>query len=161
ATGCGDPTTLAPISKNRSTTSMASISGIAASTSRRKRSPGGLASRPRGSASRASETRAWSTAVAHCSASSSQVFHSPNRSLDGWCNDGRFGEPNFGDGSAEDGALHVFETQEQPSNGKSLVGRTPRREREDFAKVRLLGVVGGAIGPANLAPISVAVDFPR
>ncbi len=62
---------------------MASMSGIALKIARRNCSPGGLGSRPRGSASNAADTRAWSTGYARCRARSTHVCHSPARSIAG------------------------------------------------------------------------------
>ena len=77
------PTTCTPRVKNRSTTSIASMSGMALRMARRNRSPGGLGSRPRGAASSAAETRAWSTGYASWRARVTHWVHSPARSIAG------------------------------------------------------------------------------
>jgi hypothetical protein len=81
--GFGEPTTRLPRWKKRSTSSIASMSGMALSTARRNRSPGGAGSRPRGRASRASETFACKSTADISLAHWSQVRHSSNRSIAG------------------------------------------------------------------------------
>jgi hypothetical protein len=83
-----------------------------------------------------------------------------SKTLYGGRHDGGLGEPDFGDRSAEDRALEFSKAQEHPSDGESLVGGAPGCEPEDFAKIGLLAIVGGAIGPADLSPVPVAMNLP-
>jgi hypothetical protein len=64
--GCGVLATSVPTSKNRSPSSMASISGIAASTVRRQRSPGGLGSGTRDRVSSAAEIFSCRVPIGSC-----------------------------------------------------------------------------------------------
>ena len=62
---------------------MASMSGMALSTERRNRSPGGLGSRPRGDAWSASDTRSCRVTAGIRRASCTQACHAPERSMAG------------------------------------------------------------------------------
>src|SRR5947209_4962833 len=80
--------------------------------------------------------------------------------LNGGRRDSGLSKPDFGDCSAEDGALGFFKAQEHSSDGEPLVGGAPRREPEDVAKIGLFTVVGRAVGSTDLTPVPVAVNLP-